>query len=280
MTATKKRNPKADQDSRTHASAMRSDGKGEGAPGATNAAQASSATATTPSRDRRAEAPALPFTIEVLNRFRPASNQEGVIFFEEDWRAVPGSRETPMGEAGHRLVSVPGSHEGGAALGHVALWRLHDFLQVVANDKRWARAREHDAINTLAEAAFYSQQILLGVLSGFELANTKSPLSKAEKFRLDVAVKTAAEVVKTLGDSKEFKALVARREHSRTQANLVRAEIRQALEEIVAELDREHPDWSNVKMAEELKGRGIERTDRRIGQIRNEQHAARRKLGR
>jgi hypothetical protein len=33
-------------------------------------------------------------------------------------------------------------------------------------------------------------------------------------------------------------------------------------------------------MAEELKGRGIERTDRRIGQIRNEQHAARRKLGR
>ena len=121
---------------------------------------------------------------------------------------------------------------------------------------------------------------MLGVLSGFELANTKSPLSKAEKFRLDVAVKTAAEVVKTLGDSKEFKALVARREHSRTQANLVRAEIRQALEEIVAELDREHPDWSNVKMAEELKGRGIERTDRRIGQIRNEQHAARRKLGR
>jgi hypothetical protein len=187
-----------------------------------NAAQASSAIATTPSRNRKAKAPSLPFTIELLNRGRAPSEREDDVTFVENWLAVPGAREARCahrailkptdfhelapGEDGKRCIVVPGSQEGGAALAAATSARLLDFLWLVADDERWATARSHEAINTLAEAAFFTQGALQAVLCAFELAN-KGP-SKEEKPRLDHAIKTASEVVKRLGQSEQFKALL------------------------------------------------------------------------
>jgi hypothetical protein len=182
------------------------------------------ATEKTRPRNRKAKGPLLPFPIEALNRWRPIRNLREEVTFVENWRAVPGAREAECahkavlkptdfhelqpGDDGQRFIVVPGSHKGGAALADAALARLSDFLRVVANDERWATARSHDAIHTLAEASFFTQEALQAILNAFELANKGPGLSAAEKRQLDQAVKTAEEVVQRLARSERFKTLL------------------------------------------------------------------------
>jgi len=181
---------------------------------------------------------------------------------------------------------VPGSHDGGVALAHSARDRLSDFFRVVHSDSRWAMARSHEAIHTLAEAACFAQHALEAVLAAFELANKGPRLSAAEKRWFDQAVGTARQVVQRLERSERFKAWIAEQKDHLDEANQVRAENARALDELVAQLDREHPDWSHVEMAKKLEADkvlhmdGRPYTERRIGQIRNEQRAAHRKSGR
>jgi hypothetical protein len=181
---------------------------------------------------------------------------------------------------------VPGSHDGGVALAHSARDRLSDFFRVVHSDSRWAMARSHEAIHTLAEAACFAQHALDAVLAAFELANKGPRLSAAEKRWLDQAVGTARQVVQRLERSERFKALRAEQMDHLNKANLARIGDARALAERVAELDRENPACSHVEMAKRLAAENIHRengkpyTARRIGQIRNEQRAAQRKSGR
>ena len=262
----------------------------------------SGATARTQPRNRKAKGTPLLFPIEALNRWRPIRNRPEDVTFVENWRAVPGAREAECahgdvlkstdlhelqpGEDGRRFIVVPGSHSGGAALADSVAARLSDFLRVVVNDERWATARSHEAVHTLAEAAFFTQEALQAILNAFELANKGPGLSAAEKRHLDQAVKTAEEVVQRLARSEQFKAWIAEQKDHLDEANQVRAENARALDELVAQLDREHPDWSHVEMAKKLEADKVLHMDgkpytaRRIGQIRNEQRAAHRKSGR
>jgi hypothetical protein len=175
-------------------------------------------------RSRKAKAPSFPFPIEALNRGRPARNLPEDVSFVEDWLAVAGARaaecagrdvikptdfhELEPGKDGRRCIEVPGSQEGGVALARSARDRLSDFFRVVHSDSRWATARSHPEIHTLAEAAFFAQHALEAVLAAFELANKSPEPSRAEKRWLEDAVKTAAEVVERLGQSERFKALL------------------------------------------------------------------------
>jgi hypothetical protein len=84
----------------------------------------------------------------------------------------------------------------------------------------------------------------------------------------------------------KFKALMdSNREHL-DKATKARTEKAQALAELVAEQEREHPEWSNVQIAKQLeadgcchKSNGKPYTAQRIGQIRNDLRAALRKSG-
>jgi hypothetical protein len=171
---------------------------------------------------------------------------------------------------------VPGSHIGGEALADACRGHLTNFLWVVVNDERWATARSHKSVHTLAESAFITHALLQSMLKAFVLANKGPRLSAEETQQLDLAIENAEDLIKLVKESNKFEAMIA----GLDKANQVRTENKQALEEIVAELDREHPYWSNVQMAEELRVKGIIRSPRRVGQIRNKQKEVLRKFGR
>lgn len=252
-----------------------------------NAAQASSAPATTPSRKRKAKTPSLPFTIELLNRGRAPRNRQEDVTFQEDWRAIPGAREAECalcehrglihqnefhelqpGVDGRRFIVVPGSHEGGAALASAASARLSDFLLVVANDERWATARSHEAVNTLAEAAFLTHRVLQAVLDSFGLANKGPGLSAWEKQQLDHAVKTAEEMVQMLGQSERFKVLLAAHRRGAKEGNRQRGETTKSLiEKFLNECTSSDHAIQVAYVCKRLKSIGRERTSRQVSRI-------------
>jgi hypothetical protein len=164
--------------------------------------------------------------------------------------------------------------------------RVRLALGRVEGDTCWATARKHPKFSRLYTLASIGSMCLEHAAVALEYLNA-GPLTEKGKRKFDRAVGKAERMAQEIEQSGELKALLAKRKGDLEKANRVRSENAQALEEIVAEHKRKHPEWSCVDIAAKLKADGVchkkngkTYSARRVGQILNGQRTARGKFGR